>query len=53
MYADLVETVYLSSKKMDTVTRVQILDETVGISHSTLTLAKGLNPTIFPSAIVK
>ena len=33
---------------MDTVTRVQILDETDCISHSTNTLGKGMNPIILP-----
>ena len=33
--------------EMDTVTRVQILDETVCISHSDNTLGKGMNPVIF------
>ena len=31
---------------MDTATRVQILDETDCISHSTNTLGKGINPII-------
>ena len=35
-------------KEMDTVTRVQILDETDCISHSTNTLGKGMNPVILP-----
>ena len=38
---------------MDTVTRVQILDETDGISLSTNTLGKGTNPIILPPAINK
>ena len=33
---------------MDTVTRVQILDETDCISHSTNTFGKGMNPIILP-----
>ena len=33
---------------MDTVTRVQILDKTDCISHSTNTLGKGINPIILP-----
>ena len=33
---------------MDTATRVQILDETDGISHSTNTLGKGMNPITLP-----
>ena len=36
---------------MDTVTRVQILDETDCISHSTNTLGKGMNPIILPPAM--
>ena len=38
---------------MDMVTRVQILDETDCISHSTNTLGKGMNPIIFPPAMSK
>ena len=38
---------------MDTVTRVQILDETDCISHSTNTLGKGMNPIILPPAMGK
>ena len=38
---------------MDTATRVQILDETDCISHSTNTLGKGMNPIILPSAMGK
>ena len=33
---------------MDTATRVQILDETDCISHSTNTLGKDMNPIILP-----
>ena len=40
-------------KKMDLVTRVQILDETVYISHSVNTLGKGTNPTINSPATSK
>ena len=40
-------------EKMDTVTRVQILDETDCISHSTNTLGKGMNPIILPPAMGK
>ena len=36
---------------MDTVTRVQILDETDFISHTTNTLGKGVNPIIIPPAM--
>ena len=35
---------------MDTVTRVQILDETDCISHGTYALGKGMNPIILPPA---
>ena len=34
-------------------TRVQILDETNCISHSTITLGKGINPIILPPAMGK
>ena len=39
--------------KMDTATRVQILDETDCISHSTNTLGKGMNPIILLPAMGK
>ena len=35
---------------MDTTIRVQILDKTDCISHSTNTLEKGMNPIILPPA---
>ena len=38
---------------MDTATRVQILDGTDCISHSTNTLGKGINPIIPPPAMGK
>ena len=38
---------------MDTATRVQILDETDCISHSTNTLGKGMNPIILPPPMGK
>ena len=38
---------------MDTTTRVQILDETDGIPHSTNTLGKGMSPIILPPAMGK
>ena len=38
---------------MDTVTRVQILDETDCISRSTNTLGKGMNSIILPPAMGK
>ena len=44
---------WLSSKEMDTATRVQILDETDCLSHSTNTLEKGMNPIILPPAMGK
>ena len=44
---------WLSTGEMDTATRVQILDETDCISHSTNTLGKGMNPTILPPAMGK
>ena len=37
----------------DMATRVQILDETDSISHSTNTLEKGMNPIILPPAMGK
>ena len=38
---------------MDRATRVQILAETNGISDSTNTLGKGMNPIILPPAMGK
>ena len=38
---------------MDTATRVQILDETEYISHSTNSLRKGMNPIILPPSMGK
>ena len=38
---------------MDMATRVQILDETDSISHSTNTLGKGMNPITLPPAMGK
>ena len=38
---------------LDTATRVQILDLTDCISHSTNTLGKGMNPNILPPAMGK
>ena len=43
----------LSSWEMDTATRVQILDLTDCISHSTNTLGKGMNPIILLPAMGK
>ena len=45
--------VYCKKLEMDTATRVQILDETDCISHSTNTLGKGMNPIILPPAMGK
>ena len=39
--------------KMDTAIRVQILDETVCISHSANTHGKGMNTTILPPVVGK
>ena len=44
---------YKYLKEMDTATRIQILDETDCISHSTNTLRKGMNPIIPPPAMGK
>ena len=44
---------WLSSQDGDTATRVQILDLTDCISHSTNTLRKGMNPIILPPAMGK
>ena len=44
---------WLSSQDMDTATRVQILDQTDCISHSTNTLGKGMIPIILPPAMGK
>ena len=41
------------TKEINTATRVQILDETDCISHSTNTLGKGMNPVILPLAMGK
>ena len=38
---------------MDTVTRVQILDSAVCISHRAYTIGKGMNLAILPLAMVK
>ena len=38
---------------MDTATRVQILDDTDCISHSTNAIGKGMNPIILPPAMGK
>ena len=40
-------------REMDTVTRVQTLDETDCISHSINTIGKGMNPVIPPPAMGK
>ena len=44
---------WLSSQEMDTAIRVQILDKTDCISHSTNTLGKGMNSIIPPPAMGK
>ena len=44
---------WLSSQDMDTAIRVQTLDQTDCISHSTNTLGKGMNPIILPPAMGK
>ena len=38
---------------MNMATRVQILDDTDSVSHSTNTLGKGMNPIILPPAMGK
>ena len=38
---------------MNTATRVQILDESDCIAHSTNTLGKGMNPIILPPVMGK
>ena len=44
---------WLSSQDMNTAIRVQFLDKTDCISHSTNTLGKGMNPIILPPAMGK
>ena len=51
-YADACR-IITSSQDMDTAIRVQILDKTDCISHSTNTLGKGMNPIILPPAMGK
>ena len=43
----------MSSNEMDMANRVQILDETVCISHVTNTYGKGMNTTISPHHTLK
>ena len=43
--------IWLSSLEMHTVTRVQILDKAVRISHSANTLEKGMNPSLLLPAM--
>ena len=43
----------LPSLEIDTATRVQILDKIVRISHSTNTLGKDINSTIFSPTMGK
>ena len=38
---------------MDTVTQIQILDNTVYIAHDAFTFGKGMNPIIHPPAMDK
>ena len=45
--------VMVTSQDMDTAIRVQILNLTDCISHSTNTLGKGMNPNILPPAMGK
>ena len=40
-------------REIDTAARVQILDETDFISHSTNTFGEGMNPIILPPAMGK
>ena len=44
---------WLALWEMDTVTRVQTQNESVGISHSANTLEKGIHPAIIPQALGK
>ena len=44
---------WLPSKEMNTVTQVQILDDTVCITDRANTLKIGINPIILPPAIGK
>ena len=53
IYMEVPVVYWLSSQEMDTAIRVQILDETDYISHSTNTLGKGMNPIILPPAMGK
>ena len=53
LYIEVPVVEWLSSQEMDTATRVQILDESDCISHSTNTLGKGMNPIILPPAMGK
>ena len=46
-------TSFVSLPDMDTAMRVQFLDKTDCISHSTNTLGKGMNPIILPPAMGK
>ena len=45
--------VYWGYDKWCILIRVQILDETDCISHSTSTLGKGMNPIVLPPAMSK
>ena len=46
--SDCTHDVMVTTKEMDTANRVQILDESVSISHSASILKKGMDPTILP-----
>ena len=52
-YMHFIEWWFVKMCKLDTAIRVQILDETDCISHSTNTLGKGMNPIILPPAMGK
>ena len=44
------EVQWLSLEEMDSATRVQFLDETGCLLHSTDTIQKTMNPTVLPQA---
>ena len=43
----------INMQEMDKAARIQILDETDSISHSSNTLGRGMNPIILPPAMGK
>ena len=53
LFSSIEATLIDEQQEMDTATRVQILDETDCISHSTNTLGKGMNPIILSAAMGK